>query len=236
MQMDFMDVRLDEKKLPYAVHKAVGVYAGDRGIRIKNPQTAVRVLNEVFHMKDFAEERVYLILMSSSCDVISFAEVGKGVLNHALIGVREILQRALLCNAKRLIVAHNHPELGSTPCPSGSDIDLTGNLMQACRLLQVTFSDHVIIAGDQYFSFREEWDRWRGQKEQEEQAGQEARENPKEQKEPENRKDQRAQEKQKKAAETKRTERTGKAEETGKTKRAEKTGKTEEVEKTGKAE
>lgn len=192
MQMDFMDVRLDGKKLPYAVHKAVGEYAGDQGIRIKNPQTAVRVLNEVFHMKEFAEERVYLILMSGSCDVISFAEVGKGVLNHALIGVREILQRALLCNAKRLIVAHNHPELGSTPCPSGSDIDLTGNLMQACRLMQVTFSDHVIIAGDQYFSFREEWDRWCRQKEQEGQTGQEARENPKEQKE------QGAQEKQKK--------------------------------------
>ncbi|MBD5498402.1 MAG: hypothetical protein HDR11_11650 [Lachnospiraceae bacterium] len=236
MQMDFMDVRLDDKKLPYAVHKAVGEYAGDRGIRIKNPQTAVRVLNEVFHMKDFAEERVYLILMSGSCDVISFAEVGRGVLNCALLGVREILQRALLCNAERLIVAHNHPELGSTPCPSGSDIDLTGSLMRACRLMQVTFSDHIIIAGDQYFSFREEWVRWRRQKAQEEQEGQEARENPKEQKEPENRKGQRAQEEQKKAAETKRMERTGKAEETGKTKRAERTGKTEEAEKTGKAE
>ncbi|MBD5511343.1 MAG: hypothetical protein HDR08_08855 [Lachnospiraceae bacterium] len=221
MQMDFMDVRLDDKKLPYAVHKAVGEYAGDQGIRIKNPQTAVRVLNEVFHMKDFAEERVYLILMSGSCDVISFAEVGKGVLNCALLGVREILQRALLCNAERLIVAHNHPELGSTPCPSGSDTDLTGSLMRACRLMQVTFSDHIIIAGEQYFSFREEWIRWRRQKAQEEQAGQEARENPKEQKEPESRKGQRAQEKQKKAAETKCTERTGKTEE------AEKTGKAE---------
>lgn len=198
IQMDFMDVRLNDKKLPYAVHKAVGEYVGDQGIRIKNPQTAVRVLNEVFHMKDFSEERVYLILMSDSCDVISFAEVGRGGLNCALLGVREILQRALLCNAERLIVAHNHPELGATPCPSGSDIDMTGSLMRACRLMQVTFSDHIIIAGDRYFSFREEWVRWRGQKAQEEQAGQGARENPKEQKEPENRKEQRAQEKSKK--------------------------------------
>lgn len=30
MQMDFMDVRLDDKKLPYAVHKAVEEYAGDK--------------------------------------------------------------------------------------------------------------------------------------------------------------------------------------------------------------
>ncbi|MDE5818549.1 MAG: JAB domain-containing protein, partial [Lachnospiraceae bacterium] len=157
MQADFMDVRLDDKKLPYAVHKAVGEYVGDQGIRIKNPQTAVKVLNEMFHMKDFAEERVYLILMSGSCDVISFAEISKGVLNCALLGVREILQRALFCNAGRLIVAHNHPGLGSTPCPSGSDIDLTGSLMRACRLMQVTFSDHIIIAGEQYFSFQEEW-------------------------------------------------------------------------------
>lgn len=198
MQSDFMDVRLDDKKLPYAVHKAVGEYAGDQGIRIKNPQTAVKVLNEMFHMKDFAEERVYLILMSGSCDVISFAEIGKGVLNCALLGVREILQRALLCNAERLIVAHNHPGLGSTLCPSGSDIDLAGSLMRACRLMQVTFSDHIIIAGEQYFSFQEEWNRWREQKAREEQTGQEAGESQKEQKKQEMEKKQKAGKRQKK--------------------------------------
>lgn len=70
--------------------------------------------------------------------------------------------------------------------------------MRASRLMQVTFSDHIIIAGDRYFSFKEEWGRWRVRKVQEEQAGKEARGNPREQKELENKKEQKAQEKQEK--------------------------------------
>lgn len=156
MQVDLMDVRLDEKKLPYAVHETVGEYVGDEGVKINNPKIAVRILNEVFHMKDFAEERAYIILLAGSCDVISFAEVGRGIISCAPAGIREIMQRALLCNAARVILAHNHPELGTTPDPSEGDRKVTEKLTEACRLMQIAFSDHIIIAGDRYFSFNEE--------------------------------------------------------------------------------
>lgn len=157
MQIDLMDVRLDEKRLPYAVHETVGEYVGDENVKISNPQIAVRILNEVFHMKDFAEERVYLILLSGSGTVISFAEVSRGVINCAHVGIREIMQRALLCNAARVILAHNHPEQGCMPNPSEEDRELTAKLTEACWLMQVALIDHIIIAGDQYFSFNSEW-------------------------------------------------------------------------------
>lgn len=86
MQIDLMDVRLDEKRLPYVVHETVGEYVGDEDIKISNPQIAVRILNEVFHMKDFAEKRVYLILLSGSGAVISFAEVSRGVITARMSG------------------------------------------------------------------------------------------------------------------------------------------------------
>ena len=134
VQINFMDVRLDERRLPYAVHEAVEGYVGDCGMRIRTPESAVQMLNSLFHMKDFAEERIYIILMSNSCDVIAVSEVSRGVIDRAPVGIREILQRVLLCNASRLILVHNHPELGVTPYPSKEDTLLTEKLQRTIRI------------------------------------------------------------------------------------------------------
>lgn len=45
MQVDLMDVRLDEKKLSYAVHETVGEYVGDEGVKINNPKIAIHRRN-----------------------------------------------------------------------------------------------------------------------------------------------------------------------------------------------
>ena len=156
VQINFMDVRLDERRLPYAVHEAVEGYVGDCGMRIRTPESAVQMLNSLFHMKDFAEERIYIILMSNSCDVIAVSEVSRGVIDRAPVGIREILQRVLLCNASRLILVHNHPELGVTPYPSKEDTLLTEKLQEACGLMRIVLCDHLIIAENNFYSFTEE--------------------------------------------------------------------------------
>lgn len=157
MKVDLMDVRLDEKKLPYAVRETAGEYLGDSRMKMNNPETVVKILNEVFHMKDFAEERLYLLLMSKCCYLIAFVEVSRGLLDTAPFGVREIMQRALLCNAAGIVLAHNHPSLGSIAEPSEEDILVTHRIVDACKLMGVTFCDHIIIADDQYYSFREKY-------------------------------------------------------------------------------
>jgi len=157
MQVNLMDVRLDKRRLPYVVHEVVGEYAGEKEVRIDNPEIAVHMLNEVFHMKDFAEERVYVILLSGSGKVISVAEISRGIIDCALVGIREIMQRVLLSNAARVILAHNHLGASEAPSPSSDDRVLTENLRRACKLMRIVFCDHIIIEGEQYFSFNREW-------------------------------------------------------------------------------
>jgi len=52
-----------------------------------------------------------------------------------------------------VIVVHNHPS--GTPTPSEDDRVVTAQLVEAGRLLDLPVYDHLIVAGNQYFSFAE---------------------------------------------------------------------------------
>lgn len=95
------------------------------------------------------------MFLSASLHVIAYAEIGHGVIDSATVGIREIMQRAFLTNAAGIILAHNHPGLGSTANPSTQDIDVTQGLMRACEIMGIHMFDHIIVAGDDYYSFRE---------------------------------------------------------------------------------
>lgn len=52
-----------------------------------------------------------------------------------------------------MIVAHNHPS--GDPSPSHKDIEATQQLVAAGILLGITLSDHVIVAKEGFYSFRQ---------------------------------------------------------------------------------
>jgi DNA repair protein RadC len=64
------------------------------------------------------------------------------------------LKKALLKNAPRIIIAHNHPSGNRTA--SAADIALTNKLNEACNILDITLLDHIIIAGNSYLSLKDE--------------------------------------------------------------------------------
>ena len=56
--------------------------------------------------------------------------------------------------ASSIILAHNHPS-GNTQ-PSQADLKLTKNISEAAKLMDMSVIDHLIIAGQSYFSFADE--------------------------------------------------------------------------------
>ncbi len=76
---------------------------------LSEPEKIVQVMNEMFHLSEGAEEYIYLICMTSGCRPIGFFELAHGTHNAALVGIREIFIRALLCGAAGIVLAHNHP-------------------------------------------------------------------------------------------------------------------------------
>ena len=70
------------------------------------------------------------------------------------VDIRIIMREAVLSNATVLAVCHNHPS-GSLR-PSSSDDQLTKSLKQACDIMRIHLSDHVIITDGAYYSYHEE--------------------------------------------------------------------------------
>lgn len=80
--------------------------------------------------------------------------VGMGTLNSVLVHPREVFKSAILSNASSIILAHNHPS--GDPEPSRHDIEVTKRLAEAGNLMGIEVLDHIVVAENRYFSFREE--------------------------------------------------------------------------------
>ena len=64
-----------------------------------------------------------------------------------------MFQLLLNVNATGFIVAHNHPS--GTLRPSNPDRELTKRLSACGKLFNIGLMDHLILAGDSYYSFAE---------------------------------------------------------------------------------
>ena len=75
-----------------------------------------------------------------------------GTVDHTPVYVREVVKRALEVSASAIILVHNHPSGDATP--SRADIDMTRQIVQAGKPLNVLVHDHIIIGRDGHASFK----------------------------------------------------------------------------------
>lgn len=78
--------------------------------------------------------------------------LSQGTIDQATIYPREIVKRALFNEASAIILVHNHPSGISKP--SNTDLELTNRIVTTCSSMNIIVHDHVIIAGNEYFSFK----------------------------------------------------------------------------------
>ena len=118
-------------------------------IKIDCSETAVRCMRSLWTEMS-VRETVRAFYLNASNEVIGCYTVGIGSLAQSTIDIQGIFQAALLCAAKGIILAHNHPS-GSV-FPSRADEDLTRSVRAACTLLGFTLSDHIILTEDNFYS------------------------------------------------------------------------------------
>jgi DNA repair protein RadC len=85
--------------------------------------------------------------------LIVFEELFRGTLTQTSVYPREVVKRALACNAAAVILAHNHPS--GVAEPSTADQALTRSLKEALALVDVKVLDHFVVAGREPISFAE---------------------------------------------------------------------------------
>ncbi len=102
-------------------------------------------------LRDLNHEVFLVLYLNQSAKLIKHEIISSGGMTATVADVRLILKSALLFQANQIIVAHNHPS-GNLQ-PSSTDKDLTRKLKDAAALMDIKLLDHIIIAGNNYFSF-----------------------------------------------------------------------------------
>lgn len=104
-------------------------------------------------LRDLMVEEFRLITLDSQNRITRDLLITRGLLDSSLVHPREVFRAAIVEAAAGVIVVHNHPS--GNPAPSADDRAVTRQLAEAGRLLDIPVYDHVIVAGDTYFSFAE---------------------------------------------------------------------------------
>lgn len=98
------------------------------------------------------KEEFWVILTDSQNRLLRFEQVFRGTVDQTPAYPREILELALRHHASGVILVHNHP--GGNPNPSRQDRELTATLSRLSSELGLRLLDHLIVAGDDFVSFR----------------------------------------------------------------------------------
>ena len=77
----------------------------------------------------------------------------RGTVDHAPVYPREVVRRALELGAKAMIIVHNHPS--GDPTPSRADVDMTRQVIDAARALELQVHDHLIAGRHGVTSFKQ---------------------------------------------------------------------------------
>lgn len=102
---------------------------------------------------DERDELALLLCLDSRKSLICCRVLNRGVVNAVDITVRRLVELALKNKAASLVLAHNHPE--GIALPSREDEAFTRKAGEALRLMGMELVDHIIVAGDRYFSMRD---------------------------------------------------------------------------------
>lgn len=97
---------------------------------------------------------MYVLFLSNRLEIVGISEVAHGGVSEMYVDVSNIFKRALLCNAKNIILAHNHPS-GGTIRPSNQDLALTERVRDAGNVIGIDLLDHMIVSTDGYYSMLE---------------------------------------------------------------------------------
>jgi DNA repair protein RadC len=110
----------------------------------------LELLRDIFRANK--HESFVILILDHRGEVTTWREVARGSRSHVQVSLPELFSAAMLCGAKALVVAHNHP--GADPTPSREDIILTERLATAGELVGCPILDHIIIADSCHYSFR----------------------------------------------------------------------------------
>lgn len=151
MRLTEYDLRLSDDRLPFLVKEKAVNYPCDR--HLDSPEKIFQMMKDVYNTESLPEEYVWLLSMDTAGKLIGTFVLSHGCVNCSIVDPKAIFMRLCLTNASGFVMVHNHVSLETNP--SKFDIEITKNLQQCSKIMNINFMDHIIV-GKYYYSFMED--------------------------------------------------------------------------------
>jgi DNA repair protein RadC len=120
--------------------------------KITSSREAVDMMQPL--LGDLVHEEFWVIFLNRANGIIGKQQISVGGMSGTIADPRLIFKAALEQKAVSIILSHNHPSGNNQP--SAADIQLTKNISEAGKVLEITVLDHIIITQHGFYSFADE--------------------------------------------------------------------------------
>ena len=145
------EAKTSQLKAALELGKRLLATSDEQRVTIHSPQDVANML--MAEMAFLDQEHLRVLLLNTKNQVLGISEVYKGNVNSSVIRAGEVFQEAVRSNCPSVIVVHNHPS--GDPTPSQEDVQVTRQLVEAGRLLDIELLDHVVIGRQDFVSLKE---------------------------------------------------------------------------------
>ena len=116
--------------------------------KLDNAEAAIELVGPL--LKEMDRECFAVVNLDVGLRPINWGVVSIGGTAFAPVEISNVFKAAILSNASKIMVFHNHPS-GNTE-PSKEDIDVTNRISKAGEVLGISLIDHIIISGNKHYS------------------------------------------------------------------------------------
>ena len=127
----------------------------DRAV-VSSPDVASAALSQDLMYQQ--QERFAILLLDNQHRIIGKRLLTIGSATETIAHPREIFAEVIRSGAVKCIVAHNHPS--GNVSPSSADLQLTRQLLEGAKILDIPILDHLILGNGSYCSLRETTNLW----------------------------------------------------------------------------
>ncbi|MFU8812294.1 MAG: RadC family protein [Balneolaceae bacterium] len=134
----------------FELAKRIQVASLGEEVVINSPDAAAAYF--VPMLRDLPHEVFIVAFLNNAKVLTGYQKLSQGGKKSTVVDIPDIFRAAMLHHADSIILVHNHPS-GQTN-PSAADISLTRKVREASHMIGITMEDHIIVAENDYVSFR----------------------------------------------------------------------------------
>ncbi len=134
------------------------IFEVNKRVRVANAPPIIKTAQEAHFylcpkLESLDREQFVILHLNNRYALLKEEVVSVGIVDETVIHPRELFKAAIKESTSKIIIAHNHPS--GDPLPSVNDKRTTKTLVEAGKIVGIPVIDHIIIAKNGYYSFRE---------------------------------------------------------------------------------